>query len=98
MIKTTEQENVLSPEGSGASCSGVDTAQKSFAQKPKKEETGLLRATFGMVEAVEKAQVDSSQINQLMRKMKNLTSTLSLLKQMIKPQNKKKWAILSAMF
>ena len=98
VIETTEQENVLSPEEEAIALVVATDTTEIVAQEAEEEETKVLEQPFkDELEAVEKAQVDSSQVSVVDEKNEEQLQPLSRSAQADdKPQNKKKWAILSA--
>lgn len=98
VIETTEQENVLSPEEEAIALVVATDTTEIVAQESEEEETRVLEQPFkDELEAVEKAQVDSSQVSVVDEKNEEQLQPLSRSAQADdKPQNKKKWAILSA--
>ena len=98
VIETTEQENVLSPEEEAIALVVATDTTEIVAQESEEEETKVLEQPFkDELEAVEKAQVDSSQVSVVDEKNEEQLQPLSRSAQADdKPQNKKKWAILSA--
>ena len=98
VIETTEQENVLSPEEEAIALVVATDTTEIVAQEAEEEETRVLEQPFkDELEAVEKAQVDSSQVSVVDEKNEEQLQPLSRSAQADdKPQNKKKWAILSA--
>ena len=98
VIETTEQENVLSPEEEAIALVIATDTTEIVAQEAEEEETRVLEQPFkDELEAVEKAQVDSSQVSVVDEKNEEQLQPLSRSAQADdEPQNKKKWAILSA--
>ena len=96
--ETTEQENVLSPEEEAIALAVATDTTEIVAQEAEEEETRVLEQPFkDELEAVEKAQVDSSQMSVVDEKNEEQLQPLSRSAQADdEPQNKKKWAILSA--
>ena len=96
--ETTEQENVLSPEEEAIALAVATDTTEIVAQEAEEEETRVLEQPFkDELEAVEKAQVDSSQVSVVDEKNEEQLQPLSRSAQADdEPQNKKKWAILSA--
>ena len=98
VIETTEQENVLSPEEEAIALVVATDTTEIVAQEVEEEETKVLEQPFkDELEAVEKAQVDSSQVSVVDEENEEQLQPLSRSAQADdEPQNKKKWAILSA--
>ena len=96
--KTTEQENVLSPEEEAIALAVATDTTEIVAQEAEEEETRVLEQPFkDELEAIEKAQVDSSQVSVVDEENEEQLQPLSRSAQADdEPQNKKKWAILSA--
>ena len=96
--ETTEQENVLSPEEEAIALAIATDTTEIVAQEAEEEETRVLEQPFkDELEAVEKAQVDSSQVSVVDEENEEQLQPLSRSAQADdEPQNKKKWAILSA--
>ena len=96
--ETTEQENVLSPEEEAIALAVATDTTEIVAQEAEEEETRVLEQPFkDELEAVEKAQVDSSQVSVVDEENEDQLQPLSRSAQADdEPQNKKKWAILSA--
>ena len=96
--ETTEQENVLSPEEEAIALAVATDTTEIVAQEAEEEETRVLEQPFkDELEAVEKAQVDSSQVSIVDEENEEQLQPLSRSAQADdEPQNKKKWAILSA--
>lgn len=96
--ETTEQENVLSPEEEAIALAIATETTEIVAQEAEEEETRVLEQPFkDELEAVEKAQVDSSQVSVVDEENEEQLQPLSRSAQADdEPQNKKKWAILSA--
>ena len=96
--ETTEQENVLSPEEDAIALAVATETTEIVAQEAEEEETRVLEQPFkDELEAVEKAQVDSSQVSVVDEENEDQLQPLSRSAQADdEPQNKKKWAILSA--
>ena len=96
--ETTEQENVLSPEEEAIALAVATDTTEIVAQEAEEEETRILEQPFkDELEAVEKAQVDSSQVSIVDEENEEQLQPLSRSAQADdEPQNKKKWAILSA--
>lgn len=96
--ETAEKENVLSPEEEAIALAVATDTTEIVAQEAEEEETRVLEQPFkDELEAVEKAQVDSSQMSVVDEKNEEQLQPLSRSAQADdEPQNKKKWAILSA--
>ena len=96
--ETAEQENVLSPEEEAIALAIATETTEIVAQEAEEEETRVLEQPFkDELEAVEKAQVDSSQVSVVDEENEEQLQPLSRSAQADdEPQNKKKWAILSA--
>ena len=96
--ETTEQENVLSPEEEAIALAIATETTEIVAQEAEEEETRVLEQPFkDELEAVEMAQVDSSQVSVVDEENEEQLQPLSRSAQADdEPQNKKKWAILSA--
>ena len=96
--EATEQENVLSSEEEAIALALATETTEIVAQEADEEETRVLEQPFkDELEAVEKAQVDSSQVSVVDEENEDQLQPLSRSAQADdEPQNKKKWAILSA--
>ena len=96
--EATEQENVLSSEEEAIALAVATETTEIVAQEADEEETRVLEQPFkDELEAVEKAQVDSSQVSVVDEENEEQLQPLSRSAQADdEPQNKKKWAILSA--
>ena len=96
--ETTEQENVIGPEEDAIALAVATETTEIVAQEAEEEETRVLEQPFkDELEAVEKAQVDSSQVSVVDEENEDQLQPLSRSAQADdEPQNKKKWAILSA--
>ena len=96
--ETAEQENVLSPEEEAIALAVATDTTEIVAQEAEEEETRVLEQPFkDELEAVEKAQADSSQVSVVYEENEDQLQPLSRSAQADdEPQNKKKWAILSA--
>ena len=96
--EATEQENVLSSEEEAIALAVATETTEIVAQEAEEEETRVLEQPFkDELEAVEKAQVDSSQVSVVDEENEDQLQPLSRSAQADdEPQNKKKWAILSA--
>ena len=96
--EATEQENVLSSEEEAIALAAATETTEIVAQEADEEETRVLEQPFkDELEAVEKAQVDSSQVSVVDEENEEQLQPLSRSAQANdEPQNKKKWVILSA--
>ena len=96
--EATEQENVLSSEEEAIALAVAIETTEIVAQEADEEETRVLEQPFkDELEAVEKAQVDSSQVSVVDEENEEQLQPLSRSAQANdEPQNKKKWVILSA--
>ena len=96
--EATEQENVLSSEEEAIALAVAAETTEIVAQEADEEETRVLEQPFkDELEAVEKAQVDSSQVSVVDEENEDQLQPLSRSAQADdEPQNKKKWVILSA--
>ena len=96
--EATEQENVLSSEEEAIALAVATETTEIVAQEADEEETRVLEQPFkDELEAVEKAQVDSSQVSVVDEENEEQVQPLSRSAQANdEPQNKKKWVILSA--
>jgi len=96
--EATEQENVLSSEEEAIALAVATETTEIVAQEADEEETRVLEQPFkDELEAVEKAQVDSSQVSVVDEENEDQLQPLSRSAQADdEPQNKKKWVILSA--
>ena len=96
--EATEQENVLSSEEEAIALALATETTEIVAQEADEEETRVLEQPFkDELEAVEKAQVDSSQVSVVDEENEEQLQPLSRSAQANdEPQNKKKWVILSA--
>ena len=96
--ETTEQENVLSPEEEAIALAVATETTEIVAQEAEEEETRVLEQPFkDELEAVEKAEVDNSEVAVVYEENEDQLQPLSRSAQADdEPQNKKKWAILSA--
>ena len=96
--KTTEQENVLSPEEEAIALAVATDTTEIVAQEAEEEETRALEQPFkDELEAVEMAEVDNSEVAVVYEENEDQLQPLSRSAQADdEPQNKKKWAILSA--
>lgn len=96
--ETTEQENVLSPEEEAIALAVATDTTEIVAQEAEEEETRVLEQPFkDELEAVEVAEVDNSEVAVVYEENEDQLQPLSRSAQADdEPQNKKKWAILSA--
>ena len=96
--EATEQENVLSSEEEAIALALATETTEIVAQEADEEETRVLEQPFkDELEAVEKAQVDSSQVSVVDEENEEQLQPLSRSAQANdEPQHKKKWVILSA--
>ena len=96
--ETTEQENVLSPEEEAIALAVATDTTEIVAQEAEEEETRVLEQPFkDELEAVEMAEVDNSETAVVYEENEDQLQPLSRSAQADdEPQNKKKWAILSA--
>ena len=96
--ETAEQENVLSPEEEAIALAVATDTTEIVAQEAEEEETRVLEQPFkDELEAVEMAEVDNSEVAVVYEENEDQLQPLSRSAQADdKPQNKKKWAILSA--
>ena len=96
--ETTEQENVLSPEEEAIALAIATETTEIVAQEAEEEETRVLEQPFkDELEAVEMAEVDNSEVAVVYEENEDQLQPLSRSAQADdEPQNKKKWAILSA--
>ena len=96
--KTTEQENVLSPEEEAIALAVATDTTEIVAQEAEEEETRALEQPFkDELEAVEMAEVDNSEVAVVYEENEDQLQPLSRSAQADdEPHNKKKWAILSA--
>ena len=96
--ETAEQENVLSPEEEAIALAVATDTTEILAQEAEEEETRVLEQPFkDELEAVEKAEVDNSEVAVVYEENEDQLQPLSRSAQADdEPQNKKKWAILSA--
>ena len=96
--ETTEQENTLNSDEEAIALAVATDTTESLAKEVEEEETRVLEQPFkDELEAVEKAQVDSSQVSVVDEENEEQLQPLSRSAQADdEPQNKKKWAILSA--
>ena len=96
--ETTEQENVISPEEDAIALAVATDTTEIVAQEAEEEETRVLEQPFKHeLEAVEMAEVDNSEVAVVYEENEDQLQPLSRSAQADdEPQNKKKWAILSA--
>ena len=96
--ETAEQENVLSPEEEAIAHAVATDTTEIVAQEAEEEETRVLEQPFkDELEAVEMAEVDNSEVAVVYEENEDQLQPLSRSAQADdEPQNKKKWAILSA--
>jgi len=96
--ETAEQENVLSPEEEAIALAVATDTTEIVAQEAEEEETRVLEQPFkDELEAVEMAEVDNSEVAVVYEGNEDQLQPLSRSAQADdQPQNKKKWAILSA--
>ena len=93
-----EQENVLSTEEEAIALAVATDTTEIVAQEAEEEETRVLEQPFkDELEAVEMAEVDNSEVAVVYEENEDQLQPLSRSAQADdEPQNKKKWAILSA--
>lgn len=96
--ETTEQENVLSPEEEAIALAVATDTTEIVAQEAEEEEARVLEQPFkDELEAVKMAEVDNSEVAVVYEENEDQLQPLSRSAQVDdEPQNKKKWAILSA--
>lgn len=96
--ETTEQENVLSPEEEAIALAVATDTTEIVAQEAEEEETRVLEQPFkDELEAVEMAEAANSEAAVVSEENEDQLQALSRSAQADdEPQNKKKWAILSA--
>ena len=96
--ETTEQENVISPEEDAIALAVATDTTEIVAQEAEEEETRILEQPFkDELEALEMAEVDNSEVAVVYEENEDQLQPLSRSAQVDdEPQNKKKWAILSA--
>lgn len=96
--ETAEQENVLSPEEEAIALAVATDTTEIVAQEAEEEETRVLEQPFkDELEAVEMAEVDNTEVAVVYEENEDQLQPLSRSAQADdEPQNKKKWAILSA--
>ena len=96
--ETTEQENTLNPDEEAIALALAAETTEIIAQEAAEEETRVLEQPFkDELEAVEMAEVDNSETAVVYEENEDQLQPLSRSAQTDdQPQNKKKWAILSA--
>ena len=96
--ETTEQENTLIPDEEAIALAVATDTTEIVAQEAEEEETRVLEQPFkDELEAVEMAEVDNSEVAVVYEENEDQLQPLSRSAQADdEPQNKKKWAILSA--
>jgi len=96
--ETAEQENVLSPEEEAIALAVATDTTEIVAQEAEEEEARVLEQPFkDELEAVKMAEVDNSEVAVVYEENEDQLQPLSRSAQVDdEPQNKKKWAILSA--
>ena len=96
--EATEQENVLNSEEEAIALALATETTEIVAQEADEEETRVLEQPFkDELEAVEMAEVDNSEVAVVYEENEDQLQPLSRSAQADdEPQNKKKWAILSA--
>lgn len=96
--ETTEKENVLSPEEEAIALAVATDTTEIVAQEAEEEETRVLEQPFkDELEAMEIAEVDNSEVAVVYEENEDQLQPLSRSALADdEPQNKKKWAILSA--
>ena len=96
--ETAEQENVLSPEEEAIALAVATDTTEIVAQEAEEEETRVLEQPFkDELEAVEMTEVANSEVAVVYEENEDQLQPLSRSAQADdEPQNKKKWAILSA--
>ena len=96
--ETTEQESALSSEEEAIALAVATDTTEIVAQEVEEEETRVLEQPFkDELEAVEMAEVDNSEVAVVYEENEDQLQPLSRSAQADdEPQNKKKWAILSA--
>ena len=96
--ETTEKENVLSPEEEAIALAVATDTTEIVAQEAEEEETRVLEQPFkDELEAMEMAEVDNSEVAVVYEENEDQLQPLSRSALADdEPQNKKKWAILSA--
>ena len=96
--ETTEQENTLIPDEEAIALAVATDTTEIVAQEAEEEETRVLEQPFkDELEAVEMAKADNSEVAVVYEENEDQLQPLSRSAQADdQPQNKKKWAILSA--
>ena len=96
--ETTEQENTLNPDEEAIALAEAAETTEILAKEVEEEETRVLEQPFkDELEAVEMAEVDNSEAAVVYEENEDQLQPLSRYAQTDdQPQNKKKWAILSA--
>ena len=96
--ETTEQENTLNSDEEAIALAVATDTTESLAKEVEEEETRVLEQPFkDELEAVEMAEVDNSEVAVVYEENEDQLQPLSRSAQADdEPQNKKKWAILSA--
>ena len=96
--ETTEQENTLIPDEEAIALAVATDTTEIVAQEAEEEETRVLEQPFkDELEAVEMAKADNSEVAVVYEENEDQLQPLSRSAQADdEPQNKKKWAILSA--
>lgn len=96
--ETTEQENTLNPDEEAIALAEAAETTEILAKEVEEEETRVLEQPFkDELEAVEMAEVDNSEVAVVYEGNEDQLQPLSRSAQADdQPQNKKKWAILSA--
>ena len=96
--ETTEQENTLNPDEEAIALAEAAETTEILAKEVEEEETRILEQPFkDELEAVEMAEIDNSEAAVVYEENEEQLQPLSRSAQTDdQPQNKKKWAILSA--
>lgn len=96
--ETTEQENTLNPDEEAIALAEAAETTEILAKEVEEEETRVLEQPFkDELKAVEMAEVDNSEATVIYEENEDQLQPLSRYAQADnQPQNKKKWAILSA--
>ena len=96
--ETTEQENTLNPDEEAIALAEAAETTEILAKEVEEEETRILEQPFkDELEAVEMAEIDNSEAAVVYEENEDQLQPLSRSAQTDdQPQNKKKWAILSA--
>lgn len=96
--ETTEQENTLNPDEEAIALAEAAETTEILAKEVEEEETRILEQPFkDELEAVEMAEIDNSEVAVVYEENEEQLQPLSRSAQTDdEPQNKKKWAILSA--